>query len=263
MSGRAEADDFFIGWSGRTGPRLGRFLAAVALVCVAAMALAGYGLSRHADDPAAGLLRLGERDAAGGPVRPENWGGEQVLRGHVARLGYPLLHLPPSAGFPRGRVMLLSGDGKRGPDLPAAAGPMELRGSVLRRGSLEMLVVDDARPLPASTELLPAMHEALGRWRIAGEICDGKCYAGAMRPGAGLSHKACANLCLIGAVPAVFVTADPVAGSRFLLLAGADGGPLPAALLGRVGSPVTLQGEVERIGNVLVLRLDPAPARRP
>ena len=57
--------------------------------------------------------------------------------------------------------MLLSGDGKRGPDLPTAAGPMELRGSVLRRGSLDMLVVDGAAPLPGSPDLHPAMHEAL------------------------------------------------------------------------------------------------------
>jgi hypothetical protein len=263
MSAGAEPDEFFIGWSGRTGPRLGRFLAAVAILCLVAMGFVGYGLSRRADDPAASLLRLGERDSAGAPVRPEDWGAEQVLRGHVSRLGYPLLHLPPSTAYSRGRVMLLTGDGKNGPTLPVAAGPMELRGSVLRRGSLEMLVVEGATLLPGSPELRPAMQEALGRWLIAGEICDGKCYAGAMRPGAGLAHKACANLCLTGEVPAVFVAADPVAGSHFLLLADADGGPVPTALLGRVGIPVTLQGEVERIGNVLVLRLDPQPARRP
>ncbi|MGE6744243.1 hypothetical protein ACQKGC_28815, partial [Allorhizobium pseudoryzae] len=88
---------------------------------------------------------------------------------------------------------------------------MELRGSVLRRGAIQMLVVEGrGQPLDASSGLDPAMHEPLGRWRIAGEICDGKCYAGAMRPGSGLAHKACANLCLIGEIPAVFVTVDPV-----------------------------------------------------
>jgi hypothetical protein len=140
---------------------------------------------------------------------------------------------------------------------------MELRGSVLRRGAIQMLVVEGrGQPLDASSGLDPAMHEPLGRWRIAGEICDGKCYAGAMRPGSGLAHKACANLCLIGEIPAVFVTVDPVAGSRFLVLAGPEGRPLPADVYDWVGIPVELQGEVERIGNLLVLRLELTRMRR-
>ncbi len=262
-AGEPVSDEFFVGWSGKTGPRLGRFLAAVAVVGLGLMALTGYGLSRFADDPAAGLLRLGERDSTGGPIRPDDWGGEQVLRGHVSRIGYPLLHLPPSVAFPRGRVMLLSGDGKRAPDLPVAAGPVEVRGSVLRRGTVEMLAVDGpARRLDDASGLHPAMQESLGRWRIAGEICDGKCYAGAMRPGSGIAHKACANLCLIGDLPAILVTADPVAGHHFLVLAAMDGGPPPADIQDVVALPVEAQGEVERIGNVLVMRLDLKRLRR-
>lgn len=242
--------------------RLGRFLTLVALVCVAGMAAIGFGLSNNADDPAAGLLRLGERDPTGNPVRPEDWGGEQTLRGHVSRIGYPLLHLPPDRDFPRGRVMLLSGGGKRGADVPESAGPVELRGSVLRRGTIEMLVVDGpGKPLDDTPDLQAALRESLGRWRIAGEICDGKCYAGAMRPGSGIAHKACANLCLIGDIPAILVTVAPVAGSHFLLLAGRDGGPLPPEIRDWVAIPVELQGDVERVGNVLVLRVDATKMR--
>jgi hypothetical protein len=256
-------DEFFIGWSGKAGPRLARFLCLVAVVCIAGMALIGFGLGSRADDPAAGLLRLGERDAAGGPVRPDDWGGEEILRGHLSRIGYPVLHLPPSPAYPRGRVMLLSGEGKRAPDWSGKAGPVELRGSVLRRGSIEMLVVDGpARPLGDAAGLSPAGREPLGRWRIAGEICDGKCYAGAMRPGSGVSHRACANLCLIGDLPAVLVTKDPVASSHYLLLAGPDGGPPPALIRDAVAIPVELEGEVERVGNVLVLRLGAERIRR-
>jgi hypothetical protein len=257
-------DEFFVGWSNRLGRGLRLFLGAVAIVFVAGFGLLGFGLGAGVDDPAAGLLRLGERDAAGGPVRPEVWGGEQVLRGHLSTIGYPLLHLRPDAAHPRGRVLLLSGDGKRGADVPQAGGPVELRGRILRRGSIEMLVVDGkARPLgDDDAGIRPAVRERLGRWRIAGEICDGKCYTGAMRPGSGLAHKACANLCLIGEIPPVFVTQAPVAGSFYLALANPDGGPLPARLRDLVAIPITLEGEVERVGNVLVLRVDLAMARR-
>jgi hypothetical protein len=60
----------------------------------------------------------------------------------------------------------------------------------------------------------------------------------------------------------VFVTVDPVAGSRFLVLAGPEGRPLPADVYDWVGIPVELQGEVERIGNLLVLRLELTRMRR-
>jgi hypothetical protein len=261
--GETRQDEFFIGWSGKAGPRLARFLSLVAALCIAGMALIGFGLGSQADDPAASLLRLGERDAAGGPVRPDDWGGEQILRGHLSKIGYPVLHLPPNPAFPRGRVMMLSGDGKRAPEWPGEAGPVEMRGSVLRRGSIEMLVVDGpGKPLDDAAGLSPAGQEPLGRWRIAGEICDGKCYAGAMRPGSGVAHRACANLCLIGDLPAILVTKDPVAGSHHLLLIGPAGGPPPPAIRDMVAIPVELEGEVERIGNVLLMRVDAQRIRR-
>ena len=95
-----------------------------------------------------------------------------------------------------------------------------------------------------------------------GYYCDGKCWNGAMRPGNGIAHKACANLCLIGGLPAVLVTTTPVAGSTFLLLADADGGPMPESLRPMVGLRISLDGSVERRGDLLVMRATPASARR-
>jgi hypothetical protein len=96
----------------------------------------------------------------------------------------------------------------------------------------------------------------LGRWRITGEICDGKCYAGSMRPGAGIAHRACANFCLIGGVPPVFVSTAPVEGTSFMLLADAAGGPLPDKLYNLVALRVQLEGDLERRGDLLVFKVD-------
>jgi hypothetical protein len=52
----------------------------------------------------------------------------------------------------------------------------------------------------------------------------------------------------------VFVTALPVQGRRYLLLAGEDGGPLPPAARAWTAMPVTLSGQLERRGDLLVLR---------
>jgi hypothetical protein len=159
--------------------------------------------------------------------------------------------------------VLLSGDGKRGPQIDPALNDgamVSLTGLRLRRGTIDMLVVGDAiHPLPEPPIVAP-VAVSLGRWRIAGEICDGKCQTGAMQPGQGLSHRACASLCLIGGVPPVFVAASPVAGTSFLLLAGPDGRALPD--LRRLAAlPVVLEGEIERRGDLLIFKVDLAAAR--
>ena len=100
-------------------------------------------------------------------------------------------------------------------------------------------------------------REPLGRWKLAGEICDGKCLAGAMRPGRGLAHKACANLCLLGGVPPVFVSTQEVDGSEFLLITGPDGDALPKSAYDYVAQFITVEGDVERRGDLLVFRMDP------
>lgn len=91
---------------------------------------------------------------------------------------------------------------------------------------------------------------------MTGEICDGKCAAGSMRPGDGLAHKACANLCISGGLPPVLVMDLPVAGSTVVLIAGPDGGPMPKALYDLVALPVQIEGQLERRDDLLVFRAD-------
>lgn len=156
---------------------------------------------------------------------------------------------------------MLTAAGKRGL-MDRAAGLdgrlVQASGVLLQRGDLDMLQVRGGNNgLGAADGETPQLaSEPLGRWRLAGEICDGKCLAGAMRPGRGLAHKACANLCLIGGVPPVFVSTQAVEGSEYLLMAGPDGGPLPAAAADRVGQTIALEGDIERRGDVLVFSVD-------
>ena len=137
---------------------------------------------------------------------------------------------------------------------------MEIQGIVLKRGTLDMMQVAGGRRGPKKVEgPVPPVEsgEDLGRWRLAGEICDGKCLAGAMRPGRGLAHKACANLCLIGDIPPVFVSTKPVEGSEFLLVTGPDGTRMPEAAYDFVGQFIEVEGQIERRGDLLILAMDP------
>ena len=77
-----------------------------------------------------------------------------------------------------------------------------------------------------------------------------------MRPGRGLSHRACANLCLIGGIPPVFVSSAPVDGQDFFLMADKNGGPMPKNSLNYVSMFVSIDGEVERRGGLLIFKAD-------
>lgn len=244
---------FFIGWSGRADPALGRFLAAAALGWVAGLGLLGLALGAGLDDPSAGLIGLAPAPQVA-PFAPE----ARTVQGVLEPGPYPILRLPPTADRPQGEALLLNGFGKTGTPVAASdyGALVEAQGTVFRRGDIAMLTTDGAFTLVDGPAAQPAAAERLGRWRIAGEVCDGKCYAGIMRPGSGLGHGACAALCFVGEVPLVFVAAAPVAGSAFFVLADADGGPPPDAARAVIGVPVALEVALERRGSIMIFRVD-------
>lgn len=205
-------------------------------------------------------------------------GNGNFLRGQKAFLGvleekpYPLLRMPPSDEHPNGRALMLTAARKEGVQKKAAtlAGQLvDAGGFVVKRGPMNMLNVAGKVGLRATESELseaersfqPAPAEPLGRWRLVGEICDGKCYAGAMRPGTGLAHKACANLCVSGGVPPVFVSSGEVAGSSFFLLADPDGEPLPDGFRDLMAVLVEIVGDVERRDDLLIFKTDLATAK--
>ena len=152
---------------------------------------------------------------------------------------------------------MLSGVGKSGVDLdPALDGRLvAATGVMIRRGTLDMLQVDaiDAEDGPAA---IPSRCRS-GRWRLVGEICDGKCGTGAMRPGNGLAHRACAMLCLAGGVPPVFVTVQPGGGCRVPAARRARTAAPARVAAGADGVRLVLDGALERRGDLLVFRADP------
>jgi hypothetical protein len=146
-----------------------------------------------------------------------------------------------------------------------SSGTVDVGGVFVRRGALQMLLVAQDGVKPGRISLagfVPEAAQDLGRWRLAGEICDGKCYAGAMKPGSGLAHKACANLCIFEGLPPVLVMELPVEGATEVLLAAQDGGPMPAALYNLTAMPVTMEGRLERRDDILVFRIDTGSVKR-
>ncbi|MEJ6391888.1 hypothetical protein V8J82_01390 [Gymnodinialimonas sp. 2305UL16-5] len=241
-----DADDapFFIGWA-RPDRRLWGFLVLTAVVFFVGAFGTSYLIAATQSDPGNGG-RMGRAE----------------VTGIVQAAPYPILHVLESAQYPDGATILLMGQGKNGAqsrvnDLDGqvvrATGAQlnrgDLDGMILRGGANGVQAVDGSGTLPEP--------EDLGRWRLTGEICDGNCLAGAMRPGTGLAHRACANLCLAGGLPPVFVATDTVGDSAFFLVAGPDGGPMPDALLDFTALLVRAEGRVERHGSMNVFLVEP------
>lgn len=242
-------DAFFVGYL-KAPAALRPFLLVVSVIFVLGSGVLGYAIAASQDDPGDGSLRFDY--------------GQQTVQGVLELTPTPILHVTQgSEHIPEGHVLMLSGQGKNGAVERAEALEGQLvhaRGVLIERGELDMLQLGGGNNFRAADDqsVVPDVPEPepLGRWQITGEICDGKCTAGAMRPGRGIAHRACANLCLLGGIPPVFVSTQPVEGEEFLLIAGADGETLPPALLDYVALYVTLEGEVTRHGDLLVLTVD-------
>lgn len=240
-------DEFFVGYL-PTPAGLRIFLFGVAAFLIGGLAALSFALGVSQDDPGKGDFRWA-------------W-GPQVVVGRLDTLPYPMLHVTRgSKHIPAGRTLLLTGVGKRGVQARVVkldGKLVRLKGIALKRGDIDALQVGGGpKNIVAVDGSTPTIKtEALGRWRLKGEICDGKCLVGAMRPGRGLSHRACANLCLIGGAPPVFVSGQPVDGSDFFLIGNSDGKPLPERYLKHVSVYLTLEGDVVRRGSILVFNAD-------
>lgn len=232
--------DFFVGYL-KTPLRLVRFLAvALSLLLLAVDALA---------------LVLYRAQAA---RESGDWGdGEAAYDGILLVRPYPVVLVPATAQLPAHAVLLVS-EGKSGapPGLAALAGRMvTVQGYPLLRDGLTVLQLSQP-PRAVAGEAAPVAATPLGTRTIAGEIVDSKCFLGAMIPGEGKVHQACAGLCLLGGIPPLFVTLDAAGHRTYRLLADAEGGPLPE-VAAHAGQPLTLTGALTRLDGIEVFAVAP------
>jgi hypothetical protein len=125
-------------------------------------------------------------------------------------------------------------------------------------GSVEPIEAAAAGPITAPA----AEVRDLGPHTLEGEVVDGKCYLGVMRPGLGKVHRACAARCISSGSPPLLVVRDAQGRLAHLLLVGSDGRSLQRELLPFVAEPVRVTGRVLRYDDLLVLRTEPRAIHR-
>ncbi len=204
---------------------------------------------------------IGTTQADPGPAQFRFDLGAQTLTGTMTALPYPVLHVTNGTEtVAAGRSILLSANGKNGVQSRIEDGAVvTASGPLLQRGTLDMMQVRGGRRgIKAEPDVtaIEVVSESLGRWQMAGEICDGKCLTGAMRPGRGIAHRACANLCISGGVPPVFVSAQPVEGEEFFLVGDSDGNPIGPDLTEFTALYIQVEGEVRKLGDMHMFLMD-------
>ncbi len=262
-----ERDDppFYVGYAKRMPPGLARFMLPVALLLLLGAALLALAMpSLH--NPY-------------GPARSD-FRDIRAFEGWLSALPAPhlLLVRPGETGPDAFSRLLLVGRGKSAPKIDVGAldgRRVRVMGSLLYGDGQTLISVRSAEAIDAAAERpegrLPgspaslaaaATGEDLGTHRLRGEIIDSKCHYGTMRPGNTKAHRMCAVRCIAGGVPALFLTVDREGNSLPLLLAGPDGRALFDAVLDFVAEPLEIVGQVERRGDMLILKADPGGYRR-
>lgn len=223
----APRDEFYVGYL-PLPPQIGRSI--VLSVCLLALASLG----------AAFAIAATHRPAGEGVW---DTGHEVRLTGFLRVSPYPYLTLKD------GSIVFLVELGKKGARQRAAAlgdGPAICRGWAITRDGrriLELAPEPHAISHDGGRRAAPASRVPRGPVEFTGEIVDYKCYLGAMKPGDGKGHKACAALCISNGIPPVLVSRTAT-GTEYLVLTDPTGtlafneGAAPLA-----GEPVIVTGD--------------------
>lgn len=230
-------------------PRAHRAFLAIALPAIMLAFIGGAALIAGAQrDPGDAVWETGEE---------RTWTGVLVAYPH------PTLYVD-------GTAHLLAEMGKSGPHargIPEHPVQARIRGYPLaREGRLIIELAPDEGAISVVSNVPPntPTRASLGPATIRGEIIDGKCFLGAMKPGDGKAHKACAILCIEGGLPPMVAVrddpADPTPAEVLLLLV--DGSTdLPREVLDLVAQPVVITGERTRIGTLGIIDAHAADIR--
>lgn len=249
------SDEFFIGWLAmpRSLTRFLRILVGILLATAVGIATTLPTLQKSA----------GEGD----------WQVDSTIElvGTASADPYAMIRVADESTGELTRTVMVVSSGKFGAQsrlTPFAGQRVRLRGTMLHRNERWMLELVDGEDAiqslsssPARSNT-PAVTRRAERATLRGEIIDPKCYLGAMKPGGGKTHKACATLCIAGGIPPMLVTRDAGGRETFYLLLDSQGHAIADSVLPYVGDLVAVTGDVECWDDLFVLRLHPNGVRR-
>lgn len=243
---------FFIGWDPAiAGPNRRAMLGATLAIFAA-----GGGSAA-----ALAALKRGPGEGSWDPGAVEDFSGVVVAD------PYPRLVSDAFSGADSALLVCPVKCGAPSPVLETLGAAVTLRGTLLKRGRDHMIAVNDdetgvKRDPNGNISDLAARQQAatverdLGEATLSGEILDAKCWFGAMRPGSGKPHKACAALCIRMGIPPALLAKDSRGRNRVMTLTEADGSAMGEWVLPYVADPIEASGRIIARGDALQFRMD-------
>jgi len=251
-----QPNEFYIGWEAKAAPGISEAVRKVVVVLLL-LALA-----------ASVVLAISQRMIGASVFE---WGTHKTFAGILQTIPYPHLLVPRPGnanGFSSFSTYYLVAPWKFGlkPEAIAslAGKSVTLKGTLIYRGNQTMIEVlpDSIQVTNIAATTAPPEAMPLGKQTLVGEIVDSKCFLGVMNPGQLTPHRACAIRCISGGVPPVLLVREKNGPAIYLLLVSAEGKPVNKQVLDKVAEPLEITGEVERRGELMILRADPATYRR-
>lgn len=250
-------DEFYIGWEAKVAPGIGKTVRKAVVIVLALALLAPI------------VLAVSQRMIGASVFE---WGNHKNFSGTLQTTPYPHLLVPRPGnadGLSRYPTYYLVAPWKFGLDreaiTPLDGKSVTLKGTLIYRGNQTMIETKPEWIQAKENASAPAAGPqamALGKQTLVGEIVDSKCFLGVMNPGQLTPHRACAIRCISGGVPPVLLVRQKDGPAIYLLLVSTEGQPVNKQVLEMVAEPVEITGEVERQGELLILRADPATYRR-
>jgi hypothetical protein len=234
-------EPFFVGWQEGPPQLSRRQLLAAGAGLVAGSGALGAGLGAASPAPGPGVWDQGKKVAVTGTIYPEPY-----LHLLTEDLGYGL------------RPVFLVGPGKdRIHVRPALTFTgAAVTGTLIERGEHAMMAVEGVYPDPAPGRVRAGPEKDLGDAVLTGEILDAKCWFGAMRPGHGKTHKACAALCARGGLPLAFAETGRCAnGKAALLLLDERGRAFGPQIIPFVADAVMIRGRIFEVAGLRQVRV--------
>lgn len=244
--GEPARDEFYVGYLPKAPPNQARHTLVVVLVHLVLGMIVATAVVASMRDPGRGVWEDGT---------PREYEGVLVQR------PYPMLRLDESAPGVSGRVVMLVDFGKRGAQGRVGAiqegARVRVSGYPLMRDGRTMVELAPEEGAVARVgERVVRVERVMGeRVTLRGEVVDSKCFLGAMKPGDGKTHQACAVRCISGGIPPVLACWDGAGRVSYYVIAGPEGEAWNAGVLGYVGEPVEVTGSIERVDEMMILRV--------
>ena len=249
-------DEFYIGWEAKAAPGIGKTTRKVAILLLVLALLAPVVLAVSQTMIGASVFEWGTHKTFSGILQTQPYPHLLVPRpGQTASASsFSTYYLVAPWKFGLVTEVLAPLDGKA----------VTLKGTLIYRGSQTMVETkpDWIQANEKTAAASPPQTVSLGQQTLVGEIVDSKCFLGVMNPGQLTPHRACAIRCISGGVPPVLLVRQKEGPASYLLLVSDSGKPVNKQVLDLVAEPVEITGEVERQGELLILRPDPATYRR-